>query len=67
VEVGANSPARGLLEPRDIILAVDGQKVDLVEEMVAGFSSFATDGASSGHIDTSLNRVRYEMEKPVVC
>ncbi len=34
VEVGANSPARGLLEPRDIILAVDGQKVDLVEELV---------------------------------
>jgi PDZ domain-containing protein len=35
VEVGADSPARGMLEPGDIILAVDGQRVVLVDELIS--------------------------------
>jgi len=34
VEVGSNSPARGLLQPRDVIFTVDGQTVFLVEDLV---------------------------------
>ncbi|MBS3887222.1 MAG: PDZ domain-containing protein [Dethiobacter sp.] len=34
VAVGEESPALGLLEPRDIIVAVDGQPISLAEELV---------------------------------
>ncbi|MBS3898890.1 MAG: PDZ domain-containing protein [Dethiobacter sp.] len=34
VAVGEESPALGLLEPRDVIVAVDGQPVSLAEELV---------------------------------
>lgn len=34
VAVGEESPALGLLEPRDVIVAVDGQQVSLAEELV---------------------------------
>ncbi|MFW0861453.1 MAG: PDZ domain-containing protein [Dethiobacter sp.] len=34
VALGEESPAMGLLEPRDVIVAVDGQQVSLAEELV---------------------------------
>lgn len=35
VRVEEESPARGILEPKDVILAVDGQEVFLAEELVS--------------------------------
>ncbi|MBS4020913.1 MAG: PDZ domain-containing protein [Dethiobacter sp.] len=35
VEIGKDSPARGILQPGDVILAVDGQRVFLADELVS--------------------------------